>query len=108
MKFWQKLAQVFLGIFVGYWISQLVFSISFNSGLLLAGLNISGGGASFVYWLMGWGLLLIGTLLAFGVGVIINYLLIAFLPLTGVVSSLVSLTITLWKIIPIIIAMIIN
>lgn len=102
MKFWQKLAQIFLGIFVGYCISQVMRLTVIFSGVLFLAHNFGGTGRnSFLYFLASWGLLFIGLIVALAVGIISNFLLIAFLPISGIISSCTSIAIVLWYIVPI-------
>ena len=103
MKFWQKLAQIFSGILNGYLIAQGMKLITILSGFLLLAQNLSGGAGSnsFLSSIAAWGLLLVGMVFALAVGVISNFLLIAFVPISGVVSSFTSAAIVLWYVLPI-------
>ena len=87
---WSKLAQIFFGIIAGYLIVKIMLIISTLSMIWLIGIGLSGGSASFISWLMAWGLFLIGLIVASTIGVISNMLLIAFVPISGVISSLIS------------------
>ena len=100
MKFWKNLAQVFFGVFAGYWIVQVMKTITFFSGILLIAQGLSGGGGSFWGSIMSWGLLLFGAVVALAIGIVSNFLLIVFLPISGFVSSFISAVMTLWFIAP--------
>ena len=90
MKFWSKLAQIFLGIFAGYWITKIMLLISTFSMIGIIGIGLSGGGASLISLLVAWGFFLVGLAVALAVGTIANMLLIAFVPISGVISAVIS------------------
>ena len=92
MKFWTNLAQVFFGIFSGYWISKIISVIIPYSfvGFAAIGLSSGNGGGSFFSFIVSIGIVLLGLAFSLFIGLLVNGLLIMFVPISGVISALIS------------------
>ena len=106
MKSWRKFAEIFFGIFAGYWIGKIMQTITYYSMFLLAGLYLSGSSGFsiqiFLWTLMAWGMILLGIVIAIILGIIGNGTLLTFLPLSGVISTVISVAMELYLILKII------
>ena len=100
MKSWRGLAEILFGIFAGYLIGIVMQQITLNSTFILAALALSGNHgftlSVFLSSLMAWGVFLIGVAIAIVLGIIGNGALLMFLPLAGVISTLISVVMELY------------
>ncbi len=107
MKFWKNLAQVFFGIIIGYVIARIMHIVlAFSSiPLLVQALSITNGESGSVLGaIVSLGMILAGFVVAIAIGIISNFLLIAFIPIPGVVSSCTSAVMTLYLLLRVVLA----